>query len=326
MFFNSVDKTTLPKSEYGMAIERLKLIFSIKNAEQHDDKLKKFDQTYLVNDKISRYIALDGLWKLGLDAQDHNYGRLSYDNGTNTYKTAEPGYIDAMETALAYLFRTAEEELSPLFIKRLHFISCCDVRNVESYSTSAHASADDVGSRFALFGRCPLVTDCVTKEGLLEMAKCCFVKAYCYSQGETITLTPDTVEECWEAMQKAQGRNGEVGIPFGLDYQREVIFALIDEYEQNIAKAVTDDERILTIAKFAQQLEWAHFFPDGNLRTIRLLMLKLLIQNNLPLTCIRDPNIIDGHSAQQIADAIKQGMEVYKKIMPQVDIRQHCAM
>lgn len=70
---------------------------------------------------------------------------------------------------------------------------------------------------------------------------------------------------------------------------------------------------VLAIATLAKQIEFLHPFADGNLRTVRALVIKLLNDNNLPLTSIEDPNILDGRSSAQFAEAIKIGMNYYNQ-------------
>lgn len=279
--------------------------------KQKEAELSQFDKTYLDNEKITEYIALENLWKLGVDAVDHEKGRLAYDTGKNTSEIREFGYIDAAETALAFMFRTVDEEMTPHYFAQLHFLFCCEVHLQGAGSEYVIEKKDQLR---LTGGRLPLAKLYVTKEGLEEMAEYKdFFYAYVYKAGtnERIELTSKTVNECWESFQAgASGYGGHT-----VEDMEALFKKFVAEYKENIKKANGNEGAIiLAIATFAKKVDDCHFFLDGNIRTVRALILKCLIQNKLSLTCMPDPNIIDGHSSKEIAREIKVGMEIYKKI------------
>ncbi len=325
---NKNNADTLCQQEYGLALARLKILNELhilkRSAEKPAilEKLQDFDNEYLNNDFITQYISLEELWKLGVDAQDHACGRLAYDTGKNTRKWAEAGYIDAMETALAFMFRTADHELTSIFIGRLRFLCCCGVKleGGDGYSSHDNQSEQDGGSAL-LKERNNTYTKYLTKEGLAEIAGYTFLETFTFKHpytGKYIILNTNNVDEF---LQHAKHNRFSFSILKEELNSYKIMENFISEYQQDIKKATNDDDRILAIATLVKKIECAHFFRDGNLRTVRLLVLKLLIQNKLPLTCILDPFMIDGQSSQQIAGLIKEGMEIYKNLNTTVNLK-----
>lgn len=324
-------------------------------------ELREFDKTYLYDKRITQFIDRDDLWKLGVDAKDHCYGRHSYDEGTNADKIAEPNYIDAMETGLAFMFRTIGEELTPDYIKNLHQICCSSVRGAQTEIANISSKVKYQG------GRQPLLKGEVTKEGIEEIAEWKFAQAFVFSKLEPVQihyLTSKNINEFYELLQ--EGGYGESKVNYDIDeadltreYLEEMatwnyakvsairlkpkfhkltlspdnvteffnflhvdkndkaivtfetdveqyIKIILSEYYQAIQKA-HDDDRLLAISKLAKKIEYLHPFIDGNTRTIRLVLLKLLIENGFDLTYIYNPNLIDGYSSKQIVGLIKEG-------------------
>jgi hypothetical protein len=263
-----------------------------------EKELREFDQDYLQDRRITQFTISEDLWKIGVDAQDHPYGRLSYDEGTNTYKCSEPGYIDAMETATAFMFRTVGQPLTPDYIKTLHRICCTDVKPRTGRISGGHYMS----------GRMPLTIEMTTKEGLHEMAEWDFIKCWVFKNydGDRLELTSENCDQFFDLLKN--GYKGE-----SKDDTKNcdsIISNFIEEYKYAITRASNDDNKLLAIATLAKKIDYLHPFQDGNIRTIRLLIQKCLIENKFGLTYMQNPNIIDGHSSLQIVDAIKVGFSV----------------
>lgn len=69
------------------------------------------------------------------------------------------------------------------------------------------------------------------------------------------------------------------------------------------------EEKIKLIAQTCQTLDQLHLFTDGNIRTIYLLLNKLLMENGLLPTTLEDPNIIDCFSVDEITAKIIAGQK-----------------
>lgn len=284
-----------------------------KQLRDKQNELAKLDLELFHSKKITKYIDLENLWKLGVDAQDHDKGRMSYDEGTNTSRVSEPGYIDAMEAALAYMFHTVDVPMTVSEIVKLHFLAILKVVRRDGTDNSSINFPEKIIYR----GRQPLQGNVyITREGLEEMITYDFFDALFYDDEGEIFYVNSKSEENRRNIEKVllqkriygvgQSHDGRDGI--------QILLGLIKEYNEKIKDAKTDKEKILAIATFAKKLETLHLFLDGNLRTNRLIVHKLLIQNKLPLTCILDPFIIEGHSSKQVADAMTRGMEIYQSL------------
>lgn len=289
-----------------------------KDLENLKAQLNDFNDSYFNDERILWHIARRDLWMLCVDGRDHSRGRLSYDEGTNTSGAAEKGYMDAAETAMAFVFKTWDQPLTQKYIQQLHFLACCEVNLTEGRIASIEFS----GPSGFTNGRLPLWKDTVSKEGLKEMASYHWFRAWAYKSKkyDTLDLKPDNVDEFFallppgNAEERYHAEGGVKRDDENFTYKEELVLSFIEEYKKNIERATSSDERILAIAIFAKKMEASHLFRDGNLRTVRFLILKNLLQNQLPLTCIWDPNIIDGYASTQVAESIKKGFSAYNKL------------
>jgi len=86
----------------------------------------------------------------------------------------------------------------------------------------------------------------------------------------------------------------------------EPVFAL---YFNSIRTSKSNDERLGAISIFLRSITIFHIFPDGNLRTVLLLLNKLLVQNGLPTAILDDPNVFGGYyGTSEMIGEIKKGM------------------
>lgn len=84
----------------------------------------------------------------------------------------------------------------------------------------------------------------------------------------------------------------------------------ISDYEKRMPHCKTEHERLENIVDLCQKLERLHPFPDGNARCFAILTLNhLLVRNGMPLTMLRDPNILDGWSRAQVVTEVKVGQQ-----------------
>lgn len=94
---------------------------------------------------------------------------------------------------------------------------------------------------------------------------------------------------------------------------------IIKEFNSEIQKAQTSDEKILIIAKHLQRIDQVHPYTDGNIRTCYILMNKLLKDHGLSLTLLMNPNRLDACSLVQIVDMIKQGQIHYQQVIHHIE-------
>jgi len=94
------------------------------------------------------------------------------------------------------------------------------------------------------------------------------------------------------------------------------IQACLDECRKDCAAAAEDpDVKLRAIALCCRSLEQLHPFPDGNARTIGVLVLnKLLLEQGLPPAALEDANRLDAYSVAEVMQDIKEGQERFALI------------
>ncbi|GEM_PF-1892546 len=89
----------------------------------------------------------------------------------------------------------------------------------------------------------------------------------------------------------------------------------VDEYNDEIKKATSENKKISTIVKHTQRIAQLHAFKDGNIRTCYVLLNKLLKENHLSLSIMLDPNRLDMCHIDLIVRTVKCGQEIYNQLM-----------
>ena len=105
---------------------------------------------------------------------------------------------------------------------------------------------------------------------------------------------------------------------FGLVSQELIIGAvdhLIELYQEEIRDAKEGDGKIRAIARFVQNLNQAHPFFDGNIRTFGVLLLnRLLKEQGLSFCSLSNPNCFDAIELDQLVELIKQGQSRFSTV------------
>lgn len=86
-------------------------------------------------------------------------------------------------------------------------------------------------------------------------------------------------------------------------------------YHQQIKASKTDHEKLLAIGGYIQRVEQLHPFLDGNIRTCYIILNKLLRDNDLPLTILYNPNILDCLDLANIIKMIQEGQKTYRQLL-----------
>lgn len=94
------------------------------------------------------------------------------------------------------------------------------------------------------------------------------------------------------------------------------IEACLDECRKDCTAAAGDpDVKLRAIAMCCRHLEQLHPFPDGNARTIGVLVLnKLLLELGLPPAALEDANRFDAFSAAELVQEIRAGQGRFARI------------
>lgn len=90
------------------------------------------------------------------------------------------------------------------------------------------------------------------------------------------------------------------------------IFDFFHELYKNAPKE-TEYQKLIAIVSFCQNLEQAHLFFDGNIRTIGFFLLnKLLLMNDLNPTSLKDVNCLDCLSVEELIQEVKEGQDYFR--------------
>lgn len=82
-------------------------------------------------------------------------------------------------------------------------------------------------------------------------------------------------------------------------------------------KAVTEEEKIVCIAKLFQLLEWLHPFPDGQGRTDLILLSKILCDHGLNPPILKNPYFSTCCLLEDWIEYLKNGIDQWKKEVDQ---------
>lgn len=261
---------------------------------QLQEKLKSFDKQYFGDPDVEAIMPREQLWKLGIDAKDHGRGRLGYD-------VTEPGYMHGMETAIAFVLRSANDPLTPELIGQVRRITCYFEHQFIDRANPTSGFPDMKSEQYYPDspGNFPISPHRSSHAGISEMVNLGVWDEEILS----IYLATDIDRQINISSYISREHRNPV----------ESVEKSINQYHQWMQEAQDDnDKKLLAITKFCRLIDCAHPFKDGNIRTVRLLMLMLMIQNNLSPTMMVDPNVIDGYSSREIAGAIKEGQHIYE--------------
>lgn len=309
------------------------------NAKNCDDQLQKINEAlkplgkklsaYFSDPRVTRYVTQDKIWMLGVDAKDHPHGREAYDEGTVPEGYAEPGYIDASEIAIAFILKTKGKPLTLDFYNKVYFLFGYGVKDkshtvpISVIKTQEFEKLHHLNT--GIFAFLPQTT---TREGLAEIAD--WIKhlrlkgvpawrlqaPYLFDKtGNKIFLTSENVDQFYQALPPSL--KNPLLSPARTSFQthrNEAMAQFFGEfYEIMDQQNLTDDEKDLALATLAKKVNLFHPYPDGNIRTIRGILIKLCIEHGLLPTAMDNPNVFDAHSCQQCVALIKAGRDYYKQ-------------
>lgn len=224
------------------------------------------------------HVRPEDAWRLLMDADAQAArGPFGFEN--------EPGYMAAMMRALKHMLDTLDEPFTADLFEKLHQVA---VTNVQSRSNEPF----DHGFRSTM--------TTVSFGGLL---------------GKTFTINGlgqlDRASSGWEDWFAVERADEKVLLKHLAKSRDEVVkrvSTIIDTYNRAILEADSDEKKLQIILTCCQDLELAHTFSDGNLRTVAFLVLnRLLLLNDLNPTLLDDPNKIDGHTVQELIPLVQEG-------------------
>ena len=89
----------------------------------------------------------------------------------------------------------------------------------------------------------------------------------------------------------------------------QIIQDYLDNFNAEMQVAETDKDKIRAIVRLAQDLDQAHVFKDGNLRTSAFILMNyLLIREGFSFVLWDNPLILDGYSLEQCCKIVQFSM------------------
>ncbi len=231
------------------------------------------------------------------------------------WEAHEPGSTQAIKNAVHWILDTYNEPLSIDYIQDLHRIISLDVSGLTGRQSLRHSKVNGPGC-FRTFAVKVGHEHGISTSALGEQDIMAFTKKANKIVGEEIyTYIPCGVERQSDALPSTLGL-------YRCDTPKEdtistLIEYVINEYKDDIAKAKGKQpcnyrDIIKACASLVHQLELIHPFSDCNRRSCQQILNKLLLENGLPLTILRDPAMIDGLAPSELAEEILQGMHYYE--------------
>ncbi len=260
-------------------------------------------------------------WRLFIDGYRQAEGKWAFDSGAG----AEKGFYSAMQGSWDRMMDTLGEPLSTKEVLKIH--DYCVGRGEGQQEVEGVVIDSDYRRSKADFGLASINQEPdlgnVTKEGAKEFIQALMSDspppvAMAYSDPEKglIDFVPDknrsldeNADDFMQALESSVGAGARL---IANGDAKEYTKAYIKEYNKEIKHAQTDDEKMLAIAKCVASIERLHPFHDGNCRTMVILTNKLLLQNNLSPTILKNPNQIDMFSTGELVDEIKKGQKVFQ--------------
>jgi len=252
--------------------------------------------------------------------------------GWKVFEEDEPGYLKGTLNAYQHwtnLFKTAQPKLSSELIKSIHHAAAQHVKK-----TNYEKDPTEKSGRFrhitepALFNEATyyliykMNTTNSSLEGFNELIDKINKKKFpiLFFLQDPLDETNLTLVENPDENFYNDYANNEyriirliVYIPKGekietfLDKKMD---EFLSEFEKEISKAKTPRDKLRAIIVFIQDCEQIHFFLDLNCRTLCMNLLNfLLLSHGFPTAILRDPNMLDGFSVDQLIEETIQGMD-----------------
>lgn len=288
----TIDKSA--KARLQSASTFLKAIIKKENAE-HSLFIETQKHTEFRN------IQKSDLWRLMIDHNKKDLGQYGFEN--------EPGYMAAMFNAFEWLLKTRSQRVTADYLEKLHDTAVSDVLHSADHEYFEQGYHNRRGWVFGL-----TLGDNATHQGLLEIKELYKEQALRPYKERLFTIF-------WQHTDK---NNAPLLDEYGHFYSdrvgyiaqiralgsRDKVKKIIDDYYQEIIGAKSNLDKLRIIVQFCRLLEIAHAFPDGNARTIGILLInKLLIQNGFAPTIFDNPSCIDAFSIDEVIREIEKGQK-----------------
>ena len=230
------------------------------------------------------------MWKLCINRKNHIKGEYAYEK-------KEPGYISGTLKGLHFIRKNINNNINNSFINELHSICVKELKysnNILKSTEFGPAENQHIYYPFQI-SKC---TSLAKRE--LDSEKLIYIKSF--STYPKLTYTEIHDNYCSYYNPHTKRVISKVGwqpyklsfnerLKFSLDRRRKAIIA----YNKEILKSKNDTDKLCAIAKLIRFLVILHCYRDGNLRTCKLLLIKLLIDNNYYPCILKDPDLFRGY-------------------------------
>lgn len=271
-----------------------------------------------VEDIFSDYPCA-ALWRLLI----HGYRQK---DGPEAFEREEPGYLGSMYKAFDYLLSTVDEPLSVEYLVRLHDLAvsntCYRLRGIDDemviseffepvpqglrdgYGVEFGLVANGDGQNITLLGLRELVQKYEDEdEYFAVLNKDSFAVISKYTAGATLLAAMGNQHHCISIKRTTK------------QYLEERIKRIIAQYQHALLLASSTDEKLRAIVVCVHELELTHPFPDGNCRTLVVLLLnKLLMQEGFTPAILKSPDYFDAFSIGELCQEVEMGMRRFKNI------------
>jgi hypothetical protein len=248
--------------------------------------------------------------------------RHQHEHGWLGYAMRESGSLSGAITALQYAIsqRIDDKKVSIELIKMIHRLA---TRDIVFHDMMRPGCFREKASRFILIADSAPDGYC-SREGVKDLINfvhryrskgCALFPEWLSSQHqeeiETMYRRHVNASECSDKFTYESLERDEchwIFRPPAHDSIEFAITSMIDQYQRDIDAVYVHEDKLRVIVDFIQELERIHPFYDGNGRTFYILLQRLLIQNEFLPTIMKNPNHIDGCSAEEVMLEIREGI------------------
>ena len=308
--------------KFEETVEKENFISGKKEMKKEMDKLKKSNQSGI---KYLKKFDISQFWRLFVD------GRFQKKyNGWVGYEGGERGSVQALLNGFSFMLDNFDisNGLRATYLRELHKICMLSVE-----TTNLKSSPGDI--RYLNSGM-PFFSKTTTYEHLVEVFELRKGDGTAIFNSSIWGKTADelNVDEIYKVMLKDGKINYRNWYPNLDKKQQDAIEGklslhefyeakhavqmlmvskmeeIVNNYNKNILKAKTDDEKLEVISLVSREMELLHPFPDGNSRTFSCVTLShLLMFNGFPPALLENPNLDNEVSHSQWIEEVKKGMQ-----------------
>lgn len=255
-------------------------------------------------------------WRLFIDGYRQNEGRLAFD-------ARENGYMAGMENAFDEMQRTINKPLSSEMIIELHRHALFGVENTdnEQLDTFRNGSPGDFGLMSNEDAETPKKGN-ASRKGVMEFLLSGALREtitspsgkvipkYQIEYGGKDISRDNSPEDVYDMIKSGRARfyvarQSAEGIT-------QDVRKTLQNYNLELTRARTPDEKQNAIIKMVSSLERAHIFTDGNARTMVMLVLnRELVRNGFTPVILENPNRFDLFSIEELKTEVSVGMQHY---------------